>query len=236
MLCRLGEWEEGWSEAERGAQPRQHWREQDQEDLRLPRQGGVHPQEDLVQVLYTHGVPKNFILPLSVVDTDAFGPPGSASGSVSHKYGSGSFYHSAKVVKKTLISTVLWLLYDFLPVFRIRIRRIHMFLGLSDPHSNSLDRGTDPRIWIRIRNRTIKSRIHNTASLCTSSPVWMFIQKTIFSSMRYVHMFLFLLCRDLVETVLPSVCSEFSLSCLLERNRLLYNKCQFISWWLFLHV
>ncbi len=38
----------------------------------------------------------------------AFGPPGSRSGSISQRYGSGSgsFYH--------LISTVLWLLFDFL--------------------------------------------------------------------------------------------------------------------------
>ncbi len=39
-----------------------------------------------------------------------FGP----SGSVSQRYGSGTFYHQAKIVRKTLISTVLWLLYDFL--------------------------------------------------------------------------------------------------------------------------
>jgi hypothetical protein len=32
----------------------------------------------------------------------------------SHIYGSGSFYHQAKVVRKTLIPTVLLLLYDFL--------------------------------------------------------------------------------------------------------------------------
>jgi hypothetical protein len=37
------------------------------------------------------------------------GPPGSASGSVSHKYGSGSgsCHHLAKIVSKILISTVL---------------------------------------------------------------------------------------------------------------------------------
>ncbi len=29
-------------------------------------------------------------------------------------YGSGSFYHQTKIVRKTLIPTVLWLLYDFL--------------------------------------------------------------------------------------------------------------------------
>ncbi len=53
-----------------------------------------------------------------------FGPSGSASGSVSHKYGSGiesdsgSFHQEAKIVRKTLISTVLWLIYDF---YRLRI-------------------------------------------------------------------------------------------------------------------
>ncbi len=52
-----------------------------------------------------------------------FGPPGSlsgsisqrnGSGSISQRYGSGSFYHQAKIVRKTLISTVFWLLFDFL--------------------------------------------------------------------------------------------------------------------------
>ncbi len=60
----------------------------------------------------------------------------------------------------TLISI---LFYDFIwlfAVFRIRIRRIRMFLGLPDP----LDRGTGPRIRMRIRIRTKMSRIHNTAS------------------------------------------------------------------------
>ena len=68
-------------------------------------------------------------------DPYVFGPYGSAS----HKYvsGSGSFHHQAKIIRKTLISPVFWLLYDFLTVFRIGIR---MLLGLPDP----LDRGTDP--------------------------------------------------------------------------------------------
>jgi hypothetical protein len=35
------------------------------------------------------------------------GPPGSGSGC-------GSFYHQAKIVRKIVIPTVLWLLYDFL--------------------------------------------------------------------------------------------------------------------------
>ncbi len=35
------------------------------------------------------------------------GPPGSGSGSISQRYGSGSFYHQAKIVRKTLIPTAL---------------------------------------------------------------------------------------------------------------------------------
>jgi hypothetical protein len=47
-------------------------------------------------------------------DPSVFGPPG--TGSISHRYGSesGSFYHQAKIVRKTLISTALWLLFYFL--------------------------------------------------------------------------------------------------------------------------
>ncbi len=49
-------------------------------------------------------------------DSHVFGLPGSGSGSSSQRYGSGagSFYHQAKIVRKTLIPTVLWLLFDFL--------------------------------------------------------------------------------------------------------------------------
>jgi hypothetical protein len=38
-------------------------------------------------------------------DPYVFGPPG--SGSVSQRHGSGSLYHQAKIVRKTLIPTVL---------------------------------------------------------------------------------------------------------------------------------
>jgi hypothetical protein len=42
----------------------------------------------------------------SFVDSDqyVFGPPG--SGSVGQRYGSGSFYHQAKITRKTLIPIV----------------------------------------------------------------------------------------------------------------------------------
>ncbi len=46
------------------------------------------------------------------------------------------------------------------PVFQTRIRMILMFLSLSNPHPEKLVRGTDPRIWIRIRTKM--SRIRNT--------------------------------------------------------------------------
>jgi hypothetical protein len=38
-------------------------------------------------------------------DPHVFGPPG--SGSTSQRYGSGSFYHHAKIVRKTLVPTIL---------------------------------------------------------------------------------------------------------------------------------
>ena len=51
-------------------------------------------------------------------DPHVFGPPG--SGSISQRHvsasgsGSGSFFPQAKIVRKTLIPTALWLLFDFL--------------------------------------------------------------------------------------------------------------------------
>jgi hypothetical protein len=40
-------------------------------------------------------------------DPYVFGPPGSVSTSQRYRSGSGSFYHQAKIVRKTLIPTVL---------------------------------------------------------------------------------------------------------------------------------
>ncbi len=48
------------------------------------------------------------------IRTYVFGPPGSGSVSQRCGSGSGSFNHQAKIVSKTLTSTVLWLLFDFL--------------------------------------------------------------------------------------------------------------------------
>ncbi len=47
-------------------------------------------------------------------DPHVFGRPGSGSGSDSQRYGSGSFYHQAKIVRKPVIPTALWLLLDVL--------------------------------------------------------------------------------------------------------------------------
>ncbi len=45
-------------------------------------------------------------------DPRVFGPPGYGSGPISQRYGSGSgsgsFYHEAKIVRKSLTSTVLF--------------------------------------------------------------------------------------------------------------------------------
>ncbi len=41
------------------------------------------------------------------LDPDVFGPPGSGSGSISQRYGFGSFYHHAKIVRKALNPTIL---------------------------------------------------------------------------------------------------------------------------------
>jgi hypothetical protein len=61
---------------------------------------------------------KNFSPKVLGLDPHVFGPLGSGFGSISKRYGSGSssrsFYHQAKIVRKTLIPTVLWLLLDFL--------------------------------------------------------------------------------------------------------------------------
>jgi hypothetical protein len=94
------------------------------------------------------------------LDLYVLGPPG--SGSISQSYGSGSFSHKAKKVRKTLIPTVLLLLFEFLSLknyvnvpsksnkqknFFLNYRRF--FVGLlkvndenrdPDPHQKIMDR------------------------------------------------------------------------------------------------
>ncbi len=91
----------------------------------VPKPGVLDPNLDLV------GSEKNLTNPqcvqTRVADPDpdlsdpyVFGPPGSGFGSINQRYGSGSrsgsgsFYYQAKIVRKTLIPTALWLLFDFL--------------------------------------------------------------------------------------------------------------------------
>ncbi len=59
-------------------------------------------------------------LPFSVPDPNpdppdphVFGPPGSGSTSQRYGSGSGSFYHHAKILRITLIPTILWLFLTF---------------------------------------------------------------------------------------------------------------------------
>ncbi len=55
-------------------------------------------------------------------------------------------------------------------MIRTRIIGIRMFLGLPDLHPDLIDRGTNPRIRIRIGIRTKMSRIHSTAlPLCNDN-------------------------------------------------------------------
>ncbi len=95
--------------------------------------------------------------------------------------GSGSFYHQAKIVRKTLIptGTVLWLFFYFLSlkndvnVPSISNNQKNLFLKLvfggvlmvNDEkiriRLDPLVRGMDPRIWIRIHTKM--SWIRNTA-------------------------------------------------------------------------
>ncbi len=80
--------------------------------------------------------------------------------------GSGSFYHSSKIVRQTLIPTVLWLLYDFLylkndinvPSKSNKQKKLNYFLLKSwrsltkIAGSGSISfRGIDPRIRIRTK-------------------------------------------------------------------------------------
>ncbi len=88
------------------------------------------------------------------VRSNVFWPPGFASGSVSHKYGSGygsgsgSFHHQAKIVRKNLdffcCVTSLWI-FDSVPDPHPDLDlSIRMFLGIPDLHQDPIVRGTDP--------------------------------------------------------------------------------------------
>ncbi len=117
------------------------------------------------------------MVPTSVADPDpnpdpsdpyVFGPPGSWSGSISQRYGSesGSFYHQAKVVRKILIPTALWLLFDFLSLKNdVNVpSKTNKYPEGQWRKSDPLVIGKISRIKIRIRIHTKMSWIRNTGT------------------------------------------------------------------------
>jgi len=108
-----------------------------------------------------------------------FGPSGSWSGSVSQRYGSrfrsGSepFYHHAKIVKKTSIPTVLWLLYNFLFLkndvnvtsISNKQKNIEFFYVLNVTDENSRIRFRHSVLYIHGSVSVPKSSCHGSATL-----------------------------------------------------------------------
>ncbi len=124
-------------------------------------------------------------------DPHVFGPPGSGSGSISQRYGSGSgsesFYHHAKIVRKTLLLLFFdsfWLfIFEkrckcifksnkqkknkikklfFVGILKVYDENSRIRIRIRDPDPDPLVRGMDPRIRIRIRIHTKMSWIQNT--------------------------------------------------------------------------
>ncbi len=110
----------------------------------------------------------------------AFGPHGSGSISTYEvRYGSGSrsFYDQAKIVRKTLIPTVLWLPYDFLSlkndvndfekqvIFCCHLEGHWQKYQDPDPNPDPLVRGT---VRIRGSRSGSVSKCHGSATLPTS--------------------------------------------------------------------
>ncbi len=98
-----------------------------------------------------------------------------------------------KIIRETLISTVLWLLYDFLSlknVVNVPVFQIRMCLGFPDPHPDPLVSGKDPRLRIRtqIRLSWIRIRIDRTdPDVMVWHWLWSVTFKTCFCT--YVSMF-----------------------------------------------
>jgi hypothetical protein len=101
----------------------------------------------------------------SVPDQDphVFGPP--ESGSICQRYGSGSgsFYHQAKIVRKSLIPTVLWLILDFLS-FKNDVNipsKSKKQKNFPNSDQDPLVRGMDPRIRIHTKMSWIRNTERN---------------------------------------------------------------------------
>ncbi len=123
-------------------------------------------REGYCHTLSYTGCRKLHIPASSVADPDVVVPPGSGSGSVSQRSGSvsqrygsgsGSFYQQAKIIRKTLFPSVLWLLYDFLSLKKVYLpsRRIgwktlekDSFFFWRLEGQNGQNSRTRSRIWI----------------------------------------------------------------------------------------
>ncbi len=108
---------------------------------------------------FQHGhIPVGSVADPDLSDPYVFGPPGSRSGSISQRYGSGSFYHQAKIAKQNLDSycfvTTVWLF-----IFSFLLRLEGEWRKYQDPKPDPLVWGMDPRI----RFHTKMSWIRNTA-------------------------------------------------------------------------
>ncbi len=79
-----------------------------------PLQNSAGPATSCYRAARKRGDIKDSVAHPDPSDPYVFGSPRSGAGSVSQRYGSGFFYHQAKIIRKTLIPTVLWLLFDFL--------------------------------------------------------------------------------------------------------------------------
>jgi hypothetical protein len=66
-----------------------------------------------IRIWVRGSMPLTSVPDLDPPDPHVFGPPGSGSTSQRDGSGSGSFYHHAKIVRKTLIPTILGLLLTF---------------------------------------------------------------------------------------------------------------------------
>ncbi len=133
---------------------------------------------------------------VSVADPDVFRPPG--SGFTSQRYGfgsgSGSLYHQAKVVSKTLIPTVLWLLFNFLSMEndvnvpskinkQKNLEKVAFCWHIEGQWRKYQDLDRDPLVRARgprIRNRNKMLWIRNTAwnagTLSVAFQFWSFLR------------------------------------------------------------
>ncbi len=102
----------------------------------------------------------------------------SGSGSISQRYGSGSFYHQAKIVRKTLIPTILWLFLTFYlwkmmslylqkVISRQLSKKLFLIGILKVNDENSRIRIHQSEAWIRGSGAGSTPKCHGSATLPT---------------------------------------------------------------------